>query len=151
MAQVHLALLGFRVLPVALLELVVLLLAPNRHRQMPWVSRLANQLALQGHSKLDNQYRQARLVRVLPALALNSKAPIARPLSGEPVRTTKLFRSLADMSRMGELEPWIDENFVRSVWYGLGENVNVKMIRDKFSGYTPSSFCLQSAYLLRYC
>lgn len=35
---------------------------------------------------------------------------------------------------MGELEPWIDENFVRSVWYGLGEQVNVKMIRDKFSG-----------------
>ncbi|TGZ83553.1 RNA-binding domain-containing protein [Ascodesmis nigricans] len=35
---------------------------------------------------------------------------------------------------MGELEPWIDENFVRNVWFGLGENVNVKMIRDKFSG-----------------
>lgn len=36
--------------------------------------------------------------------------------------------------RMGELEPWIDENFVRSVWYNMGEQVNVKMIRDKFSG-----------------
>jgi hypothetical protein len=36
---------------------------------------------------------------------------------------------------MGELEPWIDENFVRSVWFGMGEQVNVKMIRDKFSGY----------------
>ncbi|KAI9798623.1 MAG: hypothetical protein M1825_005047 [Sarcosagium campestre] len=35
---------------------------------------------------------------------------------------------------MGELEPWIDENFVRSVWFGMGEQVNVKMIRDKFSG-----------------
>lgn len=39
------------------------------------------------------------------------------------------------MGRMGELEPWIDENFVRNVWFQLGENVNVKMIRDKFSGY----------------
>jgi len=38
------------------------------------------------------------------------------------------------MNRMGELEPWIDENFVRSVWFGMGEQVNVKMIRDKFSG-----------------
>ena len=38
------------------------------------------------------------------------------------------------ISRMGELEPWIDENFVRSVWFNLGESVNVKMIRDKFSG-----------------
>lgn len=36
---------------------------------------------------------------------------------------------------MGELEPWIDENFVRSIWYNMGETVNVKMIRDKFSGY----------------
>jgi len=35
---------------------------------------------------------------------------------------------------MGELEPWIDENFVRSIWYGMGEQVNVKMIRDKFTG-----------------
>ncbi|KAK6539530.1 hypothetical protein TWF694_009746 [Orbilia ellipsospora] len=35
---------------------------------------------------------------------------------------------------MGELEPWIDENFIRSVWYSLGEQVSVKMIRDKFNG-----------------
>ena len=38
------------------------------------------------------------------------------------------------LPRMGELEPWIDENFIRSVWFGMGEQVNVKMIRDKFSG-----------------
>lgn len=42
--------------------------------------------------------------------------------------------SLTSSDRMGELEPWIDENFVRSVWFGMGEQVNVKMIRDKFSG-----------------
>jgi hypothetical protein len=40
---------------------------------------------------------------------------------------------------MGELEPWIDENFVRSIWYNMGETVNVKMIRDKFSGYVRKS------------
>ena len=40
----------------------------------------------------------------------------------------------ANRRRMGELEPWIDENFVRSIWYNMGETVNVKMIRDKFSG-----------------
>lgn len=49
------------------------------------------------------------------------------------------FAKLSDLEadryyRMGELEPWIDENFVRSVWYNMGEQVNVKMIRDKFSG-----------------
>lgn len=36
--------------------------------------------------------------------------------------------------RMGELEPWIDENFIRNLWFGMGYQVNVKMIRDKFSG-----------------
>jgi hypothetical protein len=44
---------------------------------------------------------------------------------------------------MGELEPWIDENFVRNLWFQMGEQVSVKMIRDKFSGYahcTPIVF-----------
>lgn len=41
---------------------------------------------------------------------------------------------------MGELEPWIDEAFVRSIWYNMGENVNVKMIRDKFSG-SNAGYC----------
>lgn len=41
---------------------------------------------------------------------------------------------------MGELEPWIDENFVRTVWFGMGYQVNVKMIRDKFSG-SNAGYC----------
>ena len=40
---------------------------------------------------------------------------------------------------MGELEPWIDENFVRNLWFQMGEQVSVKMIRDKFSGYVDTS------------
>jgi hypothetical protein len=44
--------------------------------------------------------------------------------------------------RMGELEPWVDEQFVRNIWYGMGEQVNVKMIRDKFSGYISFSIIL---------
>nr|CAG8603593.1 14874_t:CDS:2 [Entrophospora candida] len=35
---------------------------------------------------------------------------------------------------MGEIEPWMDENFLRQIWYQLGENVNVKIIRDRFTG-----------------
>lgn len=36
---------------------------------------------------------------------------------------------------MGELEPWVNEEYVKSMWLAnTGENVNVKMIRDKFSG-----------------
>jgi hypothetical protein len=46
---------------------------------------------------------------------------------------------------MGELEPWIDENFIRNLWFQMGEQVNVKMIRDKFSGYAVTfSFSLRS-------
>ena len=39
-----------------------------------------------------------------------------------------------DAQRPAQDEKWIDENFIRSVWFGMGESVNVKMIRDKFSG-----------------
>lgn len=45
------------------------------------------------------------------------------------------------LSRMGELEPWIDENFIRNLWFQMGEQVNVKMIRDKFSGYVVNFAC----------
>ncbi|KAF2150823.1 RNA-binding domain-containing protein [Myriangium duriaei CBS 260.36] len=42
---------------------------------------------------------------------------------------------------MGELEPWIDENFIRTLWFGMGYQVNVKMIRDKFSGRSNAGYC----------
>jgi RNA recognition motif-containing protein len=36
---------------------------------------------------------------------------------------------------MGELEPWMDENFIKGIWLtAAGETVNVKVIRDKNSG-----------------
>ncbi|TPX70911.1 hypothetical protein SpCBS45565_g01390 [Spizellomyces sp. 'palustris'] len=35
---------------------------------------------------------------------------------------------------MGDLEPWMDENYIRQLWMSLGETVNVKMIRDKITG-----------------
>ncbi|KAI5287289.1 hypothetical protein KEM52_001663 [Ascosphaera acerosa] len=41
---------------------------------------------------------------------------------------------------MGELEPWIDDHFIRQLWYGMGEQVNVKMIRDRFSG-SNAGYC----------
>jgi hypothetical protein len=39
---------------------------------------------------------------------------------------------------MGDLDPWMDENFIKQVWYGMGEQVNVKLIRDKFTGCVHS-------------
>ncbi|KAF2233862.1 RNA-binding domain-containing protein [Viridothelium virens] len=56
---------------------------------------------------------------------------LAPPQQGQESKTTLW---------MGELEPWIDENFIRSVWFGMGEQVNVKMIRDKFSG-SNAGYC----------
>jgi hypothetical protein len=35
---------------------------------------------------------------------------------------------------MGELDQWMDENWIRGAWYGVGEQVSVKLIRDKFTG-----------------
>ena len=43
---------------------------------------------------------------------------------------------------MGELEPWMDENFIKNVFSTVaGETVNVKVIRDRNSGYVASSYC----------
>ncbi|KAI1300738.1 hypothetical protein EDD11_005961 [Mortierella claussenii] len=41
---------------------------------------------------------------------------------------------------MGELEPWMDENWIRGAWYSAGEAVAVKMIRDKFTG-ASAGYC----------
>ncbi|KAJ3282479.1 hypothetical protein HK104_010873 [Borealophlyctis nickersoniae] len=35
---------------------------------------------------------------------------------------------------MGDLEPWMDEPYIKQLWYSLGETVNVKMIRDRATG-----------------
>jgi hypothetical protein len=51
--------------------------------------------------------------------------------------------------RMGELEPWVDESHIKNLWYGLGEQVNVKMIRDKFSGYLRFVILLMAQVITR--
>ncbi|OXN23686.1 hypothetical protein CDV57_07192 [Aspergillus fumigatus] len=64
-----------------------------------------------------------------PAPGEPSAAPVAQ--QGNEGKTTLW---------MGELEPWIDENFIRNLWFQMGEQVNVKMIRDKFSG-SNAGYC----------
>lgn len=32
---------------------------------------------------------------------------------------------------MGDLDPWMDEIYIKKVWLSLGESVVVKLIRDK--------------------
>ncbi|KAF9081054.1 tRNA selenocysteine 1-associated protein 1 [Mortierella sp. AD031] len=41
---------------------------------------------------------------------------------------------------MGELEPWMDENWIRGTWFSAGEQVSVKMIRDKYTG-ASAGYC----------
>lgn len=33
--------------------------------------------------------------------------------------------------RMGELEPWMDEQYIQRLWFSLNAQVIVKVIRDK--------------------
>ncbi|CAO3640220.1 unnamed protein product [Mucor hiemalis] len=35
---------------------------------------------------------------------------------------------------MGELEPWMDEQYIQQLWFNLNEKVMVKVIRDKTTG-----------------
>ncbi|OAA32101.1 mRNA binding post-transcriptional regulator [Moelleriella libera RCEF 2490] len=60
-----------------------------------------------------------------PASDMASVPPSAGP-GGDQAKTTLW---------MGELEPWMDENFIKGVFLSAsGETVNVKVIRDKNSG-----------------
>lgn len=72
--------------------------------------------------------------RYHPLLALGKAKASSRLPGFDDCGCREHAHMLTNAARMGELEPWIDENFVRSVWYNMGEQVNVKMIRDKFSG-----------------
>lgn len=68
-----------------------------------------------------------------------SPAPSSHPCRAALLSPSATFRCEHVLTRwicirMGELEPWIDENFIRNLWFQMGEQVNVKMIRDKFSG-----------------
>ena len=71
----------------------------------------------------------------VPAFPTSFQTFVAAPDAARELVSNNQKRGFADRAyRMGELEPWIDENFIRSVWFNMGEQVNVKMIRDKFSG-----------------
>ncbi|KAA8576680.1 hypothetical protein EYC84_006759 [Monilinia fructicola] len=70
----------------------------------------------------------------IPAGDSGSPAPFAQQGAGVEGSSGSVAGDAKTTLWMGELEPWIDENFIRSVWFGMGEQVNVKMIRDKFSG-----------------
>lgn len=84
---------------------------------------------------------KCRLLRALAAsFRLKAQVPqvgmaaTAKPPFGRQCRGMSAPTKANAKCRMGELEPWIDENFIRSLWFGMGEQVNVKMIRDKFTG-----------------
>ncbi|KAL2009315.1 hypothetical protein VTN00DRAFT_7509 [Thermoascus crustaceus] len=67
-------------------------------------------------------------------------APFQGPTPGEPSAPPVPPQEGKTTLWMGELEPWIDENFIRNLWFQMGEQVNVKMIRDKFSG-SNAGYC----------
>ncbi|KAL1915152.1 uncharacterized protein VTP21DRAFT_7633 [Calcarisporiella thermophila] len=79
------------------------------------------------------------------SFSLNSfVAPPSAPgiPSSTPQPATQTARETAPKSTlyMGELAPWMDESYIRSIWSSLGEQVNVKMIKDRFTGQ-PAGYC----------
>ena len=58
-------------------------------------------------------------------------------LAPDPLSTLPDFQNLAVATSrtlwMGDLEPWMDENFIASLFAGIGSPVTVKVIRDKNS------------------
>lgn len=58
----------------------------------------------------------------------------ASQVYGQPQASMGLTDPQKTTLWMGELEPYMDENWIKQIWYSLGENVQVKMIRDKYSG-----------------
>jgi hypothetical protein len=47
---------------------------------------------------------------------------------------------------MGELAPWMDENFIRNVFASaMNEGVQVKIIRDRHSGYVYTVFTIRGS------
>ena len=71
----------------------------------------------------------------LPRAWFSLRALRLRELSGK-FRHGPIITAWVDSSRrMGEMEPWMDENFVKNVFSTVaGEAVNVKVIRDRASG-----------------
>jgi hypothetical protein len=53
---------------------------------------------------------------------------------GSGGRRSEVDEAVSSIAPTTHIRPWIDENFIRNLWFQMGEQVNVKMIRDKFSG-----------------
>jgi hypothetical protein len=110
-----------------------------RNSNTPWASRWGSRWIPHNNKASSRAFHS----KAPPALPVHRLAAIRRLHYGIDPRSTHAWRGndKADFaSRMGELEPWIDENFVRTVWFGMGYQVNVKMIRDKFSGFVRFFF-----------
>ncbi|PKX90300.1 RNA-binding domain-containing protein [Aspergillus novofumigatus IBT 16806] len=97
-------------------------------------------MSFQNFDSFQNQHPSADAAAAAPG----APATADTTMTGQADPTTGSFQGPAPASPqlllMGELEPWIDENFIRNLWFQMGEQVNVKMIRDKFSG-SNAGYC----------
>lgn len=70
-----------------------------------------------------------------PANGESAAPPTAMDTSFPPSAALPQGAESSKTLWMGELEPWMDENFVKNIYSTVsGENVNVKVIRDRNSG-----------------
>lgn len=38
------------------------------------------------------------------------------------------------VKRMGELDPWMDDNYLRQLWWSMGQEVTCRISIDKYGG-----------------
>lgn len=111
-------------------------------------------MSFQNFDSFQNQHQPADAASAAPGApaaadttmtgqADAATAPFQGPTPGEPSSAAVPQQGVEGKTTlwMGELEPWIDENFIRNLWFQMGEQVNVKMIRDKFSGRSNAGYC----------
>lgn len=61
--------------------------------------------------------------------------PASAPMMSQPPHLYLQLDHLLTPYRMGEMEGWMDENFIKNIFSTvIGENVQVKVIRDRNSG-----------------
>ncbi|KAJ2103689.1 hypothetical protein GGI09_000530 [Coemansia sp. S100] len=123
-------------------------LSPPMHHVPSSHQQPAQQMILQSHLYLGD-CAPAQASSSLPSLATPAPLPHSAlypgfasvQQQGYLQQLPQLYASAAPVQLwMGDIEPWMDEEYIRIVWNSLGETVAVKIIRDRLTG-AMANYC----------
>ncbi|KAJ2030280.1 hypothetical protein H4S03_007105 [Coemansia sp. S3946] len=123
-------------------------LSPPMHHVPSSHQQPAQQMILQSHLFLGD-CAPAQASSSLPSLATPAPLPHSAlypgfasvQQQGYLQQLPQLYASAAPVQLwMGDIEPWMDEEYIRIVWNSLGETVAVKIIRDRLTG-AMANYC----------